>query len=480
MRYLLLILFFSLMVSSCGTRQTSRQEKPYILKVKMKETDCFRCVSGQITMRDLSEVADVEIFFNGLNDNSINRFLETNALEYTKTTEGFRIVSDKEEYAKLNTIPTVSEGHLYDRKGNEILVFQFRLDKETMSRLNLIQSKGRAMMQQEMVALDTEFDNDGIDFSVQNGFFVLTNGPMNLCQIFNSAGELVREINGNLVDPSDVFPELKEVDSQRLKSIKDNGHYSSSIEEAFIIGNEIWVGYNVSCPVLEDRKAILYSHYQLLSYKLYDSTQNFKVIFDGKLHNATTLVPWLSPDGETYAIIERYDEDVLFTHTQAKCQVQDGMLVMEDEHPVNYPDFAQQKLVWYRPALKDGLLNLNLTEYLVDIQNDTVFNLPFRCNIRIEDNGGFDIKTSCDAQMTDFAFDGETLGVAYFDIVEGKKDKCHHLTWRKGQKKFADNEIMLPKEEIIDVKLSMPDVVQYLTKDNKVGTIVMESHNANF
>lgn len=474
MRYLLPILFFSLMVSSCGTKQTFRQEKPYLLKVKMKETDCFRCVSGQITMRDLSEVADVEIFFNGLNDNNINRFLEINALEYTKTTEGFRIVSDKEEYSKLNTIPTVSEGHLYDRKGNEILVFQFRLDKTTMSRINLIQSKGRAMMQQEPVALKTEFDNDGIDFSIQNGFFVLTNEPMNLCQIFNSAGELVREINGNLVDPSDVFPELKELDTQRLKSINDNGHYNSSIEEAFIIGDEIWVGFNVSCPVLEDRKVILYSHYQLLSYNLYDSTQDFNVIYDGKLHDAIALVPWLSHEGESYAIIERYEGNVLFTYTQAKCQVKDGMLVMENEHPVNYPDFAHQKLLWCRPVLKDGLLNFGSTEYLVDIQNDTVFSLPFRCNIRIEDNGGFDIKISQDAQMTDFAFDGETLGVVYFDIVEGKKDKCHHLTWRKGQKKFADNEIMLPKEEIISVKLSLPDVVHYLTKDNKVGTIVIE------
>ncbi|WP_373840853.1 hypothetical protein [Bacteroides heparinolyticus] len=475
MRYLLLILFFTFMLSSCGTKQTSRRDKPYILKVKMKETDCFRCVSGQITMLDLSKVADVEIIFNGLNDNSINRFLETNELEYTKTAEGFRIVSDKEEYAKLNTIPSVSEGHLYDRKGNEILVYQFRLDKATMSRLNLIQRKGHALMQQELVSLETEFDNDGIDFSIQKGFFVLTNGPMNLCQIFNSAGELVREINGNLVDPSDVFPELKELDTQRLKSIKDNGHYKSSIEEAFIIGNEIWIGYNVSCPVLEGRNVILYSYYQLLSYPIYDSTQDFNVIFDGKMHDAIALVPWLSHEGDTYAIIERYDGDVLFTHTQAKCQLQDGMLIMENEHPVKYPDFAHQKLVWYRPVLKDGLLNFGLTEYLVDIQNDTVLNLPFRYNIRIEDNGGFDIKISQDAQMTDFAFDGETLGVVYFDIVEGKQGKCHHLSWRNGQKTFSDNEIMLPKGEIIGVKLSMPDVVHYLTKDNKVGTIVMES-----
>ncbi|MBR2771371.1 MAG: hypothetical protein IKD78_05080, partial [Bacteroidales bacterium] len=216
------LLFFAsfalLFLFSCGNQETAKTEKPYLLKVKMKETDCFRCVSGQITMRDLSDVADVEIVFNGLNDNTIDRFLQTNALEYAKQEEGFKIISDQEEYAKLNTIPSVSEGHLFDSKGNEIMVFQFRLDKPTMSRLNAIQRKGHALMQTEPIALETDYNNTGIDFSVQGDFYVLTNKPMNLCQVFNSNGALVREINGNLVDPADVFPELKALDTANVKS----------------------------------------------------------------------------------------------------------------------------------------------------------------------------------------------------------------------------------------------------------------------
>ena len=233
-------LFFAalamLVLASYGQQETAKSEKPYLLKVKMKETDCFRCVSGQITMRDLSDVADVEIVFNGLSDNTIDRFMQTNALEYAKQEEGFKIISDQEEYAKLNTIPSVSEGHLFDSKGNEIMVFQFRLDKPTMSRLNAIQRKGHALMQTEPIALETDYNNTGIDFSVQGDFYVLTNKPMNLCQVFNSNGALVREINGNLVDPADVFPELKNFDASVLNSIKAYGYYRSSIEEVFING----------------------------------------------------------------------------------------------------------------------------------------------------------------------------------------------------------------------------------------------------
>ena len=90
------------------------------------------------------------------------------------------------------------------------------------------------------------------------------------------------------------------------------------------------------------------------------------------------------------------------------------------------------------------------------------------------DNGGFDIKVTQDAQLADWAFDGETLGVIYYDIVEGEKAKCHHLTWQKGQNGFTDSTITLPDVEIVSLKLALPDVVKYLTKDNKVGTLVLE------
>ncbi len=478
-KQIVLLLFFVLVLAivSCNNQEHSDSVKPYLLKIKMKETECFRCGQGAIIIRSLSEVADVEIVFNGLNDNTIYRFLQTNGLEYVKKTDGYKIVSDKEEYSRLNTISNVSEGHLFDKNGNEIMVFQLRLDEPTMNRLNDIQRKGRALMQKAPITLKTDYDNDGIDLSVQDDFFVLTNRPMNLCQIFNLNGEIVREINGNLVDPAVVFPELEELDSMQLKSIKDDGSYRSSLEGVFINENEIWIGFTVACPTIKDGTCYLYSYYQLLSYPLYESTQQFKVIFDGRPHNVIAMAFDYKNEDKLYTIIQQYDEESLFTCNIAKCEKQDGHLVLKDEHPIHYPIFEQKELLWYQPVLKDGLLNLKYTEYIVDIQTDTVFSLPFQYNTKVVDNGGFDVKVTMDAQLIDWVFDGKTLGLIYYDIVEGKKAQCHYLSWRRGQTDFVNASITLPHEEVVSLKLAFPNVVYYLTKDNKVGTICINEQN---
>ena len=481
-----LFLFFAalvmLVLASYGQQETTKTEKPYLLKVKMKETDCFRCVSGQITMRDLSEVADVEIVFNGLNEKTIEQFLKTNALEYVKGNEGFKIASDKEKYAKLNTIPTVSEGHLMDKKGNEIMVFQFRLDKPTQDRLKAIKTKGEALMQKEPTTLQTDYNNDGIKFSTQGNYYVLTNSPMNLCQIFNTDGKMIREIDGNLVDPADVFPELRQLDSALIQSIKSFGYYRSSVEDVFINGKEIWIGFTVSCPSMEDGQVSLRSPYQVLSYPLYDTTQDFKVIFDGRQNEVATMMfghsnnsgnslPFLQ---DVYVVSQKFDQEGQSIYTQAKCEVQDGILTLKDERPIHYPEFEQKDLLWYKPKLKDGMLNLAFTEYLLDIQKDTVFNLPFRYNTKVIDHGGFNIQMTQDALLVDWAFDGETLGVIYDDIVDNQRSKRHHLVWRKGQKDFTDTEITLPEEALVGMQLVLPDVACYLTTDNRVGTMVLE------
>ena len=479
--FLFFVALVMLVLASYGQQETTKIEKPYLLKVKMKETDCFRCVQGQITMRDLSEVADVEIVFNGLNEKTIEQFFKTNALEYVKGNDNFKIVSDKEEYARLNTIPTVSEGHLIDKKGKEVMVFQFSLDKATQDRLNAIKTKGNALMQTEPIALQTDYNNSGIDFSVQGNHFVLCNRPMNLCQIFNSSGKLVREIDGNFVDPSDVFPELKELDSTIINSIKAYGFYRSSLEDVFINGNEIWASFTVSCPTIENGQVSLRSPYQVLSYPLNDSTQRFKVLFDSRQHHITSMVFGHLNDGNalpflhnTCAVLQKYNQEGQSTYHQAKCEVKDGTLALIDERPVSYPEFERQELLWYKPKLKDGLLNLGFTEYLVDIQKDTVINLPFRYNTKVVDNGGFDIKVTQDARLVDWTFDGETLGVIYHDLVENKMDKCHYLVWQKGQTAFTDKEISLPDGAVANLKLVLPDVANYLTPDNKVGTFVLE------
>ena len=479
--FLFFVALVMLVLASYGQQETTKTEKPYLLKVKMRETDCFRCVQGQITMRDLSDMADVEIVFNGLNEKTIEQFLKTNALEYVKGNYNFKIISDKEEYARLNTIPTVSEGHLIDKKGKEIMVFQFRLDNATQDRLNAIKTKGKALMQKETITLQTDYNNNSIVFSVQGNHFVLCNSPMNLCQVFNSDGELIREINGNFVDPANVFPELKDFDPSVLNSIKAYGYYRSSIEDVFINGNEIWAGFRVSCPTFEDGQVSLYSHYQVLSFPLNDTTQNFKVIFDGRSNGATTMLFCSSNDGKTlsflrntYAVLQKFNQEGQSIYDQAICEMRNDSLILKDEHPVHYPEFEQQKMLWYKPKLKDGFLNLFFTEYLVDIQSDTVFNLPFRYNTKVVDNGGFNIQMTQDAHLVDWAFDGETLGVIYDDIVDNQRSKRHYLVWRKGQKEFSDTEITLPEKELVGMQLALPDVAYYLTTDNRVGTMVLE------
>ena len=480
-----LFLFFAalvmLVLASYGQQETTKTEKPYLLKVKMKETDCFRCVSGQITMRDLSEVADVEIVFNGLNEKTIEQFLKTNALEYVKGNDDFTIVSDKEEYTRLNTIPSVSEGHLIDSKGKEIMVFQFRLDNATQNHLNAIKTKGKALMQKESITLQTDYNNNGIEFSVQCNHYALCNSPMNLCQVFNSDGELIREIDGNLVDPADVFPELKDFDPSVLNSIKAYGYYRSSIEDVFINGNEIWAGFRVSCPTFEDGQVNLYSHYQVLSFPLNDTTQNYKVIFDGRSNDAATMLFYSSNDGKTfsflnktYVVLQKFDQEGQSIYDQAICEVWNDSLILKDEHPVNYPEFEQQKMLWYKPKLKDGFLNLFFTEYLVDIQSDTIFNLPFKYNANVVDNGGFNIQMTTDAHLVDWAFNGETLGVIYDDVVNNQRSKRHYLVWRKGQKEFTDTIITLPEKELVGMQLVLPDVAYYLTTDNRVRAMVLE------
>ena len=187
--------------------------------------------------------------------------------------------------------------------------------------------------------------------------------------------------------------------------------------------------------------------------------------------NYGNILPFLH---NTHAVIQKYNQEGQSIYNQAICEVRNDSLVLKDERPVSSPKFEQQELLWYKPKLKDGLLNLLFTEYLVDIQTDTVFDLPFRYNTKVTDNGGFNIRSIFDALLIDWAFDGENLGVIYDDIVNEQRSKRHYLVWRKGQKDFTDIEIPLPNEGIIGFQLVLPDVVYYMTTDSHVRTMVLE------
>jgi hypothetical protein len=59
----------------------------------------------------------VELVFNGLEDNFINRLLEVNKITLK---EGMSIVNDTSVYRALNTC-NMTEAHVYDNKGEEYM-----------------------------------------------------------------------------------------------------------------------------------------------------------------------------------------------------------------------------------------------------------------------------------------------------------------------------------------------------------------------
>ena len=112
-----IIAFICLIPLLCCQKIGPKAEKPYFLQIKMKETDCMKCINGQLLLKDFADVAEVELVFNGLSDNEINRFLEVNSMEYLKNTAGCNFVSDKNTFNDINSNHLFAEGYLYDRHG---------------------------------------------------------------------------------------------------------------------------------------------------------------------------------------------------------------------------------------------------------------------------------------------------------------------------------------------------------------------------
>ena len=116
------IRFYSLltlmMLMACGARMKAQiqddgvSSEPVgeylITKVIINENDCFRCFGGNQILQRLSEVSKVELVFNGLDDNFINRLLEVNKITLK---EGMSIVNDTSVYRALNTC-NMTEAHV--------------------------------------------------------------------------------------------------------------------------------------------------------------------------------------------------------------------------------------------------------------------------------------------------------------------------------------------------------------------------------
>ena len=465
------VVLFANILSSCSEKET-KVEKSFVLLVKVHETDCFSCLQGYYFLNELSEIAETKIVFNGLNEVSIKGFFDANSLNYLLETKDVEIISDENLYEKLNHTATVSEGFLYDKRGEEIFHFQFRMNTDEMKQLESICLKGKTMLEKnELLTLQTNYNNDGVAFYVQGGNYILLNRPLNNCQIFDSKGLLIREIEGRMIDSRQIFPELNEYASDIMGSLETQGQLSASIKDVFLVRNSIWIGCQIPYPVISGNRIEHYSYYMVLSYKLVSQDQSFEVIFDGKTNCVSTISFDQGREGCINALIYRVDgDDHTKNYSYARFKMKDGEMTNVEERVVGYPMFNRNKYLWHAPTLKDGLFNVAFTEYLVDVESDTIFKLPFCYNAEVEDNGGFDMRLSMDASLVDWSYDGTTLGVVYHDKID---DIFYYLLWARGMNDFTKSELPSYDVPVIGYRLQTPQVIRCLDKYYGVHSIVM-------
>ena len=461
----------SCLMSSCALSE-AKPSKPFKLVVKMHETDCFSCLQGDALLKDIVEVADAEIVFNGLNERSIEKFLETNSLNYLNEMENIKIISDINEYEKLNITPTVSEGFLYDNHGSEFFRFQFRMDGRTMKQLQNICQEGKALMETgDAVVLQTEYNNEGMSFLMQENYYVLLNRPLNLCQFFDRKGRLVREISGDLIDCRDIFPEMVSLDSKVESEPNQIGGLRASIINVFVHGKEVWVGCQVPFVINEGKKVVHHSYYEVLSYSLFEQNQDYELVFDGRMDDVSAISFDRRADGGVDALIFRgMEKDTLRCYERARCQWDNGKLALIDRWLIDYPSFVRQDFLLYSPLLQDGLLNVSFTDFLMDIDDKTIFTFPFHCNAYVVDNGGFDMRLNMDANLIDWAYDGVLLGVIYRDV---KENKFYYLSRTIGEEDFSRVDLPVFGVPIISFSLQTPRLVRCIDQHFCIHSLVM-------
>ena len=140
----LLLLCLLLYFVSCQ-RANINTEKPYLLRIKMKETECLKCMNAHLMLKDFADIAKMEIVFNDLSEKEINRFLDINSLNYLKDITDCDIISDKTVFAEMNSNLVYSECYLLNRQGEQLAHFNFRINDSTINHLKTLISVGKAI-----------------------------------------------------------------------------------------------------------------------------------------------------------------------------------------------------------------------------------------------------------------------------------------------------------------------------------------------
>ena len=223
---------------SCGCIKERLVKKPFVAQIKVSETDCFRCFGGTHFIRELSEVANVELVFRGMGKKEIQRFLDVNGLDCKNGELNYTILSDSNLYNSIDN-KGATEVHLFDNEGNELYAFPFK-EESTEERIAEIKSLGYDFMQKKRPKLVLQFNSSYSGLSVGNSYYLVSNMTMNCCEIFDKKGNALFFIDALQIDPIEIYPEMQ-TSEKYVNYLKNIGMFSCRIENAKMIGDEVWV-----------------------------------------------------------------------------------------------------------------------------------------------------------------------------------------------------------------------------------------------
>lgn len=452
---------------SCGCIKERLVKKPFVAQIKVSETDCFRCFGGTHFIRELSEVANVELVFRGMGKKEIQRFLDVNGLDCKNGELNYTILSDSNLYNSIDN-KGATEVHLFDNEGNELYAFPFK-EESTEERIAEIKSLGYDFMQKKRPKLVLQFNSSYSGLSVGNSYYLVSNMTMNCCEIFDKKGNALFFIDALQIDPIEIYPEMQ-TSEKYVNYLKNIGMFSCRIENAKMIGDEVWVKTFVpyvdvrNDSVIQGVKPCVITYYENAGEWLHNVLYDYKdfpvdVIGDAK-------------DGVNYyGISQIYVEGEGNEYKSFVMKLVEGKLEVKQTKKMYIPNVDRIPNFAYELKVKDGLFSLNYTDFLYDLERDTVYMLPIRCNPQMTNEGTKDFKVSMGGNVLDWAFDGTALSVVYFDAKLGQ---CQYLYKEDLSKEFAVNVLSFGSGlKCPPLCLLSPHILYYLDSNNEVQVIIL-------
>ncbi len=461
-RFALFCLLCLFTVSSCDRVKDCYDTKPFVAKVKVNEMDCFRCFGGTHAIQELSEVAHIELVFRDMGEIEILRFLELNGFDSDNRNLAFEVVSGASSYDALDEYGR-SELHLFDNEGKE--VFASPLDSKSLGKqIDELRTLGWEMTKPIRPKLDLKYGSGVLDLSVSDNHYLVANRGMNYCEVFDKEGNWLFCIDALQIDPMEIFPEMRK-NEPYVRFMKEMGAFACRIEHARLMDDEVLL--KVFVPYVEVRNDSVIQEVRpcMISYSEEHGAWSSRLPFDPNEH-PIEAAGRAKGDEDCYGIVREFIGDGHPEYKSLRMKTAGGKLQVVDIKVLEIPDFNMIPNFAYEPKVKEGMFALGYTDFLYDLEIDSVYVLPFNSNPSMTGLGTKNFTISYDGHVVDWSYDGDVLAVIYYDA---KLMQCQYLF-----KDIASGKTCItPLSFGTNLKcpamyLASPHVLYYLDSGNEV------------